>query len=76
MVDYILRVFDLYVLRLFLLYSSFSCRFNISDNRSDEYGPCIGVPRLLRWERAHALGLNPPQEVRSQTIISIVRCRR
>lgn len=31
---------------------------------SDEYGPCIGVSRLERWERAHAMGLNPPEEVR------------
>ncbi|KAI0036197.1 DNA polymerase delta, subunit 4-domain-containing protein, partial [Vararia minispora EC-137] len=30
---------------------------------SYEYGPCIGVTRLQRWERARALGLNPPQEV-------------
>ena len=32
-------------------------------NRSYEYGPCIGMTRLERWERAHALGLNPPTEV-------------
>ncbi|KAJ7363831.1 DNA polymerase delta, subunit 4-domain-containing protein [Mycena albidolilacea] len=31
---------------------------------SYEYGPCIGVPRLERWERAAALGLNPPVEIR------------
>ncbi|KII86053.1 hypothetical protein PLICRDRAFT_31554 [Plicaturopsis crispa FD-325 SS-3] len=31
---------------------------------SDEYGPCIGVTRMQRWERANALGLNPPSEVR------------
>ncbi|KIL69102.1 hypothetical protein M378DRAFT_176093 [Amanita muscaria Koide BX008] len=30
---------------------------------SDEYGPCIGVSRLERWERAHAFGMNPPEEV-------------
>ncbi|KAI0042734.1 hypothetical protein FA95DRAFT_1564020 [Auriscalpium vulgare] len=30
---------------------------------SYEYGPCIGVTRLERWERAAALGLNPPQEI-------------
>jgi DNA polymerase delta subunit 4 len=28
-----------------------------------EYGPCVGVSRLERWERAKAMGLNPPQEV-------------
>ncbi|TCD69067.1 hypothetical protein EIP91_008965 [Steccherinum ochraceum] len=31
---------------------------------SYEYGPCIGVTRLERWERANALGLNPPPEVK------------
>ncbi|KAJ7254640.1 DNA polymerase delta, subunit 4-domain-containing protein [Mycena haematopus] len=30
---------------------------------SYEYGPCIGVTRLERWERATALGLNPPMEI-------------
>ncbi|KAJ6528708.1 DNA polymerase delta, subunit 4-domain-containing protein [Mycena sp. CBHHK59/15] len=31
---------------------------------SYEYGPCVGVTRLERWERASALGLDPPIEVR------------
>ncbi|RPD57253.1 hypothetical protein L226DRAFT_536598 [Lentinus tigrinus ALCF2SS1-7] len=31
---------------------------------SYEYGPCVGVSRLERWERAHSLGLNPPPEVK------------
>jgi len=31
---------------------------------SYEYGPSIGVTRLERWERAAALGLDPPAEVR------------
>ncbi|KAH9893592.1 DNA polymerase delta, subunit 4-domain-containing protein [Cubamyces lactineus] len=31
---------------------------------SYEYGPCVGVSRLDRWERAHALGLDPPLEVK------------
>ncbi|KAL5531218.1 hypothetical protein ACEPAG_4094 [Sanghuangporus baumii] len=31
---------------------------------SYEYGPCTGMTRLQRWERAHVLGLNPPPEVR------------
>ncbi|KAA1470165.1 hypothetical protein DENSPDRAFT_835901 [Dentipellis sp. KUC8613] len=31
---------------------------------SYEYGPCVGVSRLERWERAEALGLDPPSEVR------------
>ncbi|CAA3032608.1 DNA polymerase delta subunit 4 [Olea europaea subsp. europaea] len=27
------------------------------------YGPCLGMTRLDRWERAKALGLNPPKDV-------------
>ncbi|KAL1959207.1 hypothetical protein VTO42DRAFT_2712 [Malbranchea cinnamomea] len=27
------------------------------------YGPCIGIARIKRWRRAHALDLNPPLEV-------------
>ncbi|KAF1548587.1 DNA polymerase delta subunit 4, partial [Eudyptes schlegeli] len=29
-----------------------------------EYGPCTGITRLQRWERAEALGLSPPGPVR------------
>ncbi|XP_005280578.1 DNA polymerase delta subunit 4 [Chrysemys picta bellii] len=29
-----------------------------------EYGPCTGITRLQRWERAKSLGLNPPLTVR------------
>lgn len=29
-----------------------------------EYGPCVGLSRLQRWERASAMGLNPPHEVK------------
>lgn len=28
------------------------------------YGPCIGMTRLARWERANTLGLDPPKEIR------------
>ncbi|KAF9024645.1 hypothetical protein BDZ89DRAFT_1162140 [Hymenopellis radicata] len=28
-----------------------------------EYGPCIGMSRIERWERADRMGLNPPQKV-------------
>jgi len=28
------------------------------------FGPCIGIPRIARWDRAQANGLNPPPEVR------------
>ncbi|KAH7915248.1 DNA polymerase delta, subunit 4-domain-containing protein [Hygrophoropsis aurantiaca] len=31
---------------------------------SYEYGPCVGMTRLERWERAEGFGLNPPPEVR------------
>ncbi|KIM44404.1 hypothetical protein M413DRAFT_442388 [Hebeloma cylindrosporum] len=34
----------------------------VFDN-SYEYGPCVGVSRRDRWDRAQALGLNPPKEV-------------
>ncbi|ERM94801.1 DNA polymerase delta subunit 4 [Amborella trichopoda] len=27
------------------------------------YGPCIGLTRLERWERANKLGMNPPKDV-------------
>ncbi|KAJ8312493.1 hypothetical protein KUTeg_009866 [Tegillarca granosa] len=27
-----------------------------------EYGPCIGITRLERWERAKQHGMNPPPE--------------
>ncbi|CAL8333068.1 unnamed protein product [Merluccius merluccius] len=29
-----------------------------------KYGPCTGISRLQRWERAQLHGLNPPQEIR------------
>ncbi|XP_027578592.1 DNA polymerase delta subunit 4 [Pipra filicauda] len=29
-----------------------------------EYGPCTGITRLQRWERAQALGLSPPGPIR------------
>ncbi|KAF3156816.1 hypothetical protein EYR41_003710 [Orbilia oligospora] len=30
---------------------------------SSQYGPCVGVSRCKRWERAERLGLGPPIEV-------------
>lgn len=27
------------------------------------YGPCLGMTRLGRWERALRLGMNPPDEI-------------
>lgn len=27
------------------------------------YGPCLGMSRLARWERANRLGLNPPEQI-------------
>ncbi|KAJ7292311.1 hypothetical protein O6H91_Y286300 [Diphasiastrum complanatum] len=29
------------------------------------YGPCLGVSRTERWNRAHHLGLNPPHDVKN-----------
>ncbi|ORX56880.1 hypothetical protein DM01DRAFT_1334440 [Hesseltinella vesiculosa] len=29
------------------------------------YGPCVGLTRLERWERAATLGLDPPQEIKA-----------
>ncbi|XP_058086775.1 uncharacterized protein LOC131233928 [Magnolia sinica] len=29
------------------------------------YGPCLGLSRMERWERANNLGLNPPKDVES-----------
>lgn len=28
------------------------------------FGPCVGIKRIDRWERARALGLNPPQIIK------------
>jgi DNA polymerase delta subunit 4 len=33
------------------------------------YGPCIGVTRLRRWDRAAAMGLSPPQHVRDLILL-------
>ena len=32
---------------------------------SSKYGPCTGMTRMARWERAEKLGLGPPDEVRA-----------
>ena len=56
----ILRVFDLYVYCNDVPSSASSPP---SPLRSSEYGPCVGVTRIERWNRACALGLNPPTEV-------------
>ncbi|XP_042325658.1 DNA polymerase delta subunit 4 isoform X2 [Sceloporus undulatus] len=29
-----------------------------------QYGPCTGITRLQRWERAELLGLSPPATVK------------
>ena len=28
------------------------------------YGPCLGLKRLERWERAHRMGMQPPIQVK------------
>ncbi|KAI1432144.1 DNA polymerase delta, subunit 4-domain-containing protein [Xylaria sp. CBS 124048] len=30
---------------------------------NSQYGPCVGISRVKRWQRADRLGLNPPIEV-------------
>jgi hypothetical protein len=30
-----------------------------------QYGPCVGITRLERWERAQRLGRMPPAEVKA-----------
>lgn len=30
---------------------------------SSQFGPCVGIQRVKRWQRAERLGLNPPIEV-------------
>ncbi|KAI9338051.1 DNA polymerase delta, subunit 4-domain-containing protein [Pilaira anomala] len=32
------------------------------------YGPCVGLSRIDRWDRADALGLSPPQSVRNSLL--------
>ena len=29
-----------------------------------KFGPCVGLSRMTRWERAKELGLDPPDEIR------------
>lgn len=59
-VDHILRVFD----KCVFIYTGFLNALNLTYPLSSyEYGPFIGVTRLERWQRASALGLNPPAEV-------------
>lgn len=28
------------------------------------FGPCVGLSRMTRWNRAKELGLDPPQEIK------------
>lgn len=29
-----------------------------------KFGPCVGLSRMIRWNRANELGLDPPQEIK------------
>ncbi|XP_072319103.1 DNA polymerase delta subunit 4 [Eucyclogobius newberryi] len=29
-----------------------------------KFGPCTGITRMQRWDRAHLHGLNPPHEIK------------
>ena len=40
------------------------CKLRLWD-MDMRFGPCIGLPRMRRWERAEKLGLNPPTEIRN-----------
>ncbi|KAJ4849739.1 hypothetical protein Tsubulata_016129 [Turnera subulata] len=40
------------------------------------YGPCIGMTRLARWERARRLGLNPPQEIETLLKTTDIKVRQ
>ncbi|XP_010889917.1 DNA polymerase delta subunit 4 [Esox lucius] len=33
-----------------------------------QFGPCTGISRLERWERASHHGLNPPEEIREMLL--------
>jgi len=44
--------------------------FLVTYVSSYEYGPCVGMTRVERWERADALGLSPPKEVSLQFALS------
>eukprot|EP00465_Bigelowiella_longifila_P011837 CAMPEP_0185252328 /NCGR_PEP_ID=MMETSP1359-20130426/1450_1 /TAXON_ID=552665 /ORGANISM="Bigelowiella longifila, Strain CCMP242" /LENGTH=113 /DNA_ID=CAMNT_0027834469 /DNA_START=244 /DNA_END=585 /DNA_ORIENTATION=- len=37
-------------------------QLKIFDMNAD-YGPCVGLTRLERWERAEKHGLNPPRNI-------------
>ncbi|RIB01512.1 DNA polymerase delta, subunit 4-domain-containing protein [Gigaspora rosea] len=36
-----------------------------------KYGPCVGLKRLDRWERARKFGLNPPMEVKELLMTTV-----
>ena len=63
---------------LFFSFPSSSVDFDFdSDERllrsfdlNSRFGPCTGMSRLERWERAQALGLDPPQDVRKTLLKS------
>ncbi|XP_077575216.1 DNA polymerase delta subunit 4 isoform X2 [Stigmatopora nigra] len=34
-----------------------------------KFGPCTGISRLQRWERAKLHGLNPPEDIRDLLLL-------
>jgi hypothetical protein len=42
-------------------------------DQTPDYGPCVGMTRLERWERADALGLSPPDFVRALSLFKPLR---
>ncbi|KAL6507106.1 hypothetical protein OROHE_022005 [Orobanche hederae] len=37
------------------------------------YGPCIGMSRLERWNRANSLSLHPPKEIENLFKVDVVK---
>lgn len=52
------------------------CNFDIPETERElrafdlnsKYGPCIGLTRLERWERAKNFGLDPPARVKEMLL--------
>lgn len=64
-VNAILRSFDLLVFAFQALLILLTCWYL----RTYKFGPCVGIPRIARWNRAQANGLNPPPEVSFEMFI-------
>lgn len=45
---------------LFGLKTSAAEKILLNFDMCYKYGPTVGIPRLVRWQRAYTMGLNPP----------------